>query len=164
MLLALFTLNSVCLLLAHITLSRLNLKFGWTKSGQKLLLGIFAGVVLFDVTTLFFFFSQSFSFFEQIYLLLLILLSLYVYFHVFNMSETARRIKILITIDQDVYSSAIDYSRQIDEPIKNRLERLKLLNQIEEVGGGLYLKSRLLLNLSKLISFFGNFYRAGSND
>lgn len=79
----------------------------------------------------------------------------YSYFHFFNMSETARRIKILleikksnkITIDdlQHIYSS--------DSIIKNRIERLLESGQIIKNDNKYYQNSFLLVLFANIISF-----------
>jgi len=95
---------------------------------------------------------------STIFYLLLVYNSLgYVYFHLFNMSDTARRIKLLILIAQgklqNIEEIEADYSPRA--MLKTRIERLLGMKQIEAVEDGrLVIKGSLLLNASQIINFW----------
>ncbi|HNR86841.1 MAG TPA: hypothetical protein PKM65_00705 [Spirochaetota bacterium] len=80
----------------------------------------------------------------------------YCYFHFFNMSETARRIRILvgvkggnITVMQDL-EKFYDY----ESTLSVRLKRLEQLSQIKQSGGAYSLDGSLLYRVSGLVVFF----------
>ncbi|GMR05077.1 MAG: hypothetical protein BMS9Abin23_1009 [Thermodesulfobacteriota bacterium] len=81
----------------------------------------------------------------------------YSYFHIFNMSETARRIRIL----HDIYSagrlkvSGVSASYNAEEMLANRLERLVAMRQIRSSGQLYVLDSRLLYYAAKITSAWG---------
>lgn len=81
----------------------------------------------------------------------------YAYFHVFNMSETARRIRILIEIFRhDTLPSRDlrgDYSPE--QMIRVRLDRLVKMGQVSRTPDGLYnIDSRLLVTAAKAMRLF----------
>jgi len=79
----------------------------------------------------------------------------YSYFHFFNMSETARRIKILIEIYKNKHLSikSLENQYKSDSMISIRLERLIGLGQIEEKDNKYILKGKILLIFVKLMYF-----------
>lgn len=79
----------------------------------------------------------------------------YCYFHIFNMSETARRIKILIEIMQKGALSAEDLklSYNTDLMIKYRLERLIGLKQIIKTNDNKYILSGKILLIGALFMY-----------
>ena len=98
-------------------------------------------------------------FWSGFYLVAVYLLMTYVYFHVFNMSETARRIRILaqghrsgkVVKDEMVQ----DYSPE--QMIDLRVERLEALGEIS-LRDGRYLPSRMrLLPAARMVFFLRRF-------
>jgi len=79
----------------------------------------------------------------------------YAYFHLFNMTETARRIKILSEIREKKYitkeSLTEDYKTNF--MIKTRLNRLLELNQIELCGEKYFACGKLLIFASLSIVY-----------
>ena len=75
--------------------------------------------------------------------------SAHLYFHVFNMSETARRIKCLLQIQKGVDPRAA-YSP--NEIVDKRIVRLLELGVIEKRDGELRLKKRALALLSMFLT------------
>lgn len=77
----------------------------------------------------------------------------YCYFHVFNMSETARRIKVLLEIDKgnSVNITNLNNSYTADLMIKNRLVRLTELKQVRKDNDKYILANRVLW-ISSLIN------------
>ncbi len=70
----------------------------------------------------------------------------YSYFHLFNMSETARRIRILYNIKRSPLIKAGELSAAYgsEDMLTNRLERLVALRQVRLSKGRYFLNSRLL--------------------
>ena len=81
----------------------------------------------------------------------------YSYFHVFNMSETARRIRILYEIynAKQLKISDIESLYGVDDMLLNRLERLLSTNQIKLSGDRYSLNSRSLYYTAKIIAGWG---------
>ena len=86
----------------------------------------------------------------------------YCYFHFFNMSETARRIRILTEIKKksSVASNELTNFYKSDFMIKTRLERLINLGQVRLIGNKyvlsakiLYLASIIVYNWRKILGF-----------
>ena len=77
----------------------------------------------------------------------------YSYFHFFNMSETARRIRILMEIrrEKSVSSKAVMENYNCDLVISNRLKRLVELRQIKLQDNKYVLCGKLLLACAVLI-------------
>jgi hypothetical protein len=79
----------------------------------------------------------------------------YSYFHFFNMSETARRIKILLEIRKNKYllveELTVDYKS--DFMVKTRLQRLLELNQIQLINGKYFIKNKVLLFAAIMVNF-----------
>lgn len=78
----------------------------------------------------------------------------HVYFHVFNMSETARRIRILISLVQGLPTSKLEGAYSSDGIIKVRLERLRSMGQISEVNGVYQTNPSLLLKIARAMKTF----------
>lgn len=71
----------------------------------------------------------------------------YSYFHVFNMSHTARRIQILI---QSIQATTKPLTYSPEEILERRMERLLAMGAIEEKQNRFYAKKGLLLCVSKV--------------
>jgi len=81
----------------------------------------------------------------------------YSFFHVYNMSETARRIKILSEIRAmgRLGTGELRSSYGAGEMLSNRLERLLVAGQIRESGGGYVLVSPLLYYAARAVNLWG---------
>jgi hypothetical protein len=81
----------------------------------------------------------------------------YSFFHVFNMSDTARRIKILSEIRAagSLRTSSLRSSYSSEEMLANRIERLLSSGQIRRSGSGYVLGSRLLYYAAKAVDLWG---------
>lgn len=79
------------------------------------------------------------------YMFFLYSFSAYTYFHVFNMSETSRRIRMLAAIDSQGLDRVGELEGIYDEDkmIRVRVDRLIALGQIREEGGMFYPKGLL---------------------
>ena len=80
----------------------------------------------------------------------------YFYFHFFNMSETARRIKILVSIYNKKIRGPKDFKAfyDTDKALSIRLKRLEQLGQLKKKGAVYMIKGRLLYYVSFLIPVF----------
>ena len=91
----------------HIFFSRINQKLKFFRTGQELLFYLFIFINILYLFTFAFFFHIKNHFSYFFYFLLLINLFYYSYFHFYNMTETARRIKILIMIINKVNNMSV---------------------------------------------------------
>ena len=83
----------------------------------------------------------------------------YAYFHLFNMSETARRIKILMAIsDRGLqFQSEVEEQYSPSDMIRQRLDRLEDMGQIRKDDEGNYLiSSRSLLGVAVIFRYARN--------
>lgn len=80
----------------------------------------------------------------------------YVYFHFFNMSETARRIKILTGIHarQFVTQSDVEAYYAGSSALHTRIKRLSDIGQLRLQNGRFQLNGRILLRAAQLIMVF----------
>lgn len=92
-----------------------------------------------------------------IYSLIVSLLLSYSYFHVFNMSETARRIRILyeIHVRGRLKAAELDRLYGAGEMLENRIERLVSMGQIRKDGDSYVLTSKILYFAALLIAGWG---------
>ncbi|MFH1222826.1 MAG: hypothetical protein V1647_00610 [Pseudomonadota bacterium] len=82
---------------------------------------------------------------------------IYFYFHFFNMSETARRIKILVGMYKKEIRTVADVNRfyNYDEALNVRLDRLVQLSQLQKVDNSRYVvDNRLFYVISLVIMSF----------
>lgn len=81
----------------------------------------------------------------------------YSYFHMFNMSETARRIRILYELYKTggLNTSALVKLYGVDNVLSVRVDRLISTGQIKKVDGRYILDGRLLYYSAKLLEFWG---------
>lgn len=88
------------------------------------------------------------------YLLLAYNAAAYAYFHLFNLGETGRRIRMLL----EVAEGGGDGSREsysAEAMVRQRLERLRQMGQAREHQGHWRLEGRLLLNIGKFVHAVG---------
>src|SRR5205085_5433876 len=81
----------------------------------------------------------------------------YFYFTLFNMSETARRIKVLLGIHSSKVKKLGDLAGyyDTDQALEVRLLRLEKLSQVKRLANGNYvIHSHLLYYVSFLVPFF----------
>ncbi len=81
----------------------------------------------------------------------------YSYFHLFNMSETARRIRILLEIyaSGKLTASGIASAYGASDMLDTRIERLLSTRQVRWQGGRLFLDGRLLYHAARVIVWWG---------
>lgn len=80
----------------------------------------------------------------------------YSYFHIYNMSETARRIRILRELYPDRVMSALELESGYNAigMLENRLERLVSTGQADERGDRYVLKGRLIRYAAKAVAWW----------
>ncbi len=88
-----------------------------------------------------------------LYLFLIYLLAGYVYFHFFNMSETARRVRLLIESSKTGSLNKADLKKLYphQDIVSVRIERLTALGELRRSGERYFLGNRVLLLPAKLI-------------
>jgi len=154
----LFFLFLPLIIFLHVFFSRINQKLGVFRTGQELLfyLLIFINILYFLISIFYLDFKISLSF--LLYFFLLINLFFYSYFHLYNMTETARRIKILIMIKANKASTLEDFLMNYDvkAQIESRLNRLVRLHQLSSKNDFYYLKSKVLLYVAIIFIFIKN--------
>ena len=85
-------------------------------------------------------------------LFLIYILAAYIYFHIFNMSRSARRIQILCKIDrQGMVKEELIKSIDGEDMVLSRLHRLTAWNQMEARDGRYIIKGRMLLFPEKIV-------------
>ena len=97
------------------------------------------------------------NFFEYLYIILTFNSIAYIYFHFFNMSETSRRIKILVGIKKGKIINIHDIQNyySYEKSLSLRLGRLEKMSQIKMVDKNSYvLQGRLLYVVSYVMIFF----------
>ena len=137
--------SPLILMVFHIIFVRLNkniLKLKISNQNSMILCEL-----ILNIPVIFIFYFLNRSFFAVVYAFLVYNSLGYAYFHFFNMSETARRIKILLEIKKNkaliIENLVQDY--QSDFMIKTRLQRLIELNQIKLINGKYFIKGKILL-------------------
>jgi hypothetical protein len=87
---------------------------------------------------------------------ILVYLSLgYTYFHLFNMSETARRIRLLYEIESGLYDPARGTGQAEATSIATRIERLEGLGQVQLRKGRYFIKGRTMLFGARVVWLWG---------
>lgn len=81
----------------------------------------------------------------------------YTYFHWFNMSETARRISILVRyVDSGELKAGPSYD--VTQIFSQRIERLREVGTLYQKGDGLFVKKGPLLIATRLILFWRSLF------
>jgi hypothetical protein len=80
----------------------------------------------------------------------------YSYFHLFNMSETARRVRVLSEINSagKLTTQEIITIYDMGDMFDVRINRLLSMKQIKQVGNSYVLKGRLLYYTAKIVSLW----------
>ncbi len=94
----------------------------------------------------------------SLYATLVFCLMSYTYFHFFNMSETARRIKMVIEIGKSdgLPAAALKGRYNAGLMVDNRIERLKAAGQICEKDGKFRLNARLIYYAALIVEWWGD--------
>lgn len=128
------------------------------KSPQSLLFWIIVTSNIFYLVTFFTCFDENTL--CLIYFLLIFNLYIYSYFHLFNMSETAQRIKILsLILDNKISNLNLDYN--IDTIVYNRLSRLIKLNWInfDTLKNTYVVKNRPILCVAIFFNLISGYFK-----
>ena len=142
--------------IAHLILRRIFRLFREREKRQKgPLLSSLLGMIVLPV--LFFLWTVNFKIYSRqelvlsgAYLLLIYGLSAYIYFHLFNMSETARRVKILALLaGGGLAPEELERHYSDQGAISIRLARLIALGQLRLDNGRYFLQDRSLLPFIK---------------
>lgn len=137
------------LIVLHAIAFRLNTRIKFAGSGQTLLLKCGALINFFLILSYIVVSHDSQDWlWGLVYLFIIFNGLLYIYFHFYNMSETARRIRLLIlihtghgAIDMDSVNSNYDVTNMV----QLRLQRLQAMGQISQSGGKYFAIGRLLI-------------------
>ncbi len=155
LIIALVLASPVLLLVFHILLARLVPFTNIRVSNQKL--AFYVAVLLnLPVLTLATF-IPGIDLSGYIYIFITVNALSFFYFQIFNMSETARRIKVLIGIRSGKVGSLNDLDRYYDtsSALDIRLERLEALSQVTKLPDGKYvIKGKFLYLGSYIIPLF----------
>jgi hypothetical protein len=79
------------------------------------------------------------------------LLLAHFYFHLFNMSETARRIKIVRLFYRNEDAGAVLGNYSPEELVEQRIERLLILRQVRSVEGKILPHGKLLILVARVM-------------
>jgi hypothetical protein len=155
LIIALIIVSPVLLLAFHVLLARLVPLTNIQVSNQKLAFytAVLLNVPVFILAT----FIPGMDWSGYIYVLMTVNALSFFYFQIFNMSETARRIKVLIGIRSGKVGSLNDLDRYYDtsSALDIRLERLEELSQVTKLPDGKYvIKGKFLYLGSYIIPLF----------
>jgi hypothetical protein len=89
-----------------------------------------------------------------VYLLLAYNAVAYAYFHLFNLGETGRRIRMLLEVADGTAPSA-DASYSAESMVRARLQRLEQMGQARRIGARWHLHGTLLLRIGKFVRAVG---------
>lgn len=119
---------------------------------KRALIAILVSLSLFSILWVFLGDGWMTSFYAFFYSLLVG----YSYFHLFNMSETSRRIKILVTLSGQSPLSLREMGQfyKEDEVVSVRMERLVDLGQVRQNGISYILSSRILYGPAVFMMWF----------
>lgn len=81
----------------------------------------------------------------------------YCYFHIFNMSETARRIRILheIKANEQLRITEVEAIYNAKDMFDVRVERLISMRQLKKYEGKYFIDGKLLYYAAKAVNFWG---------
>ena len=158
----LFSISSIIfLVLTHIIFFRIFNFFNQITSRQKFLINLIISLnfILFFILLYLnlILYSDLDLFYSSLYILLVFNLGAYIYFHIFNLSETGRRIKLLSTIKNNVKLNLIKLNKlySVENMIQNRINRLLSMNEIRLTRGKIYLNKSRLIVIAKFIKKLG---------
>ncbi len=144
------------LVLSHAIMVRWKIRSGVVFSGQVLLVKCNLVINILLILSFLAFVVSDARFSSAIYLMLTYNAFFYMYFHFFNMSDTARRIKLLLMI----YTNQIERPEDLNDKynsndmLTNRLERLEQMGQIRFENGAYQLNNYFLVMVALLISLW----------
>lgn len=146
------------LLISHVCVSR----FAKNLPPQNAaLLGIFFGLALSFAALFLTLPLHGLS--SAFYAATVLLSEAYIYFHFFNTSETARRIRILHEVKEQGFltEEQVQIIFERDDLIGTRLERMIALGQLGRAGDTYYLKGRLLFLGARIVTEWRKILKIG---
>lgn len=158
--------SPVIILLLHIILSRLVLAFKMNRPPQLIcVIAVLLGNILFLILLLFLCFivpqasdpvPAGVTVPSFLYAFIVYNLMGYTYFHIYNMSETARRVRILYDINSkgSLKKADIEKLYHKGDMVATRVERLLGLKQVKERGNAYVLDNRFLYYAALLLAFW----------
>lgn len=158
--------SPVIILLLHIILSRLALFFRTKRPPQFIcVMAVLFGNLFFLILLLFLCFiapgasdtvPAAVTVPSILYAFIVYNLMGYTYFHIYNMSETARRVRILYDINSKGRLKKADIEKfyHKGDMVAMRVERLLGLKQIKQKNGAYVLDARLLYYAALLLAFW----------
>lgn len=151
------------LIILHAISFRLNSRIKLAASGQILLIKNGALINIFLILT---YVGMTYENQECVWGLAYILIIFngltYMYFHFYNMSETARRIRLLVLIHTNSEVANVDSlnsSYDVTSMVSLRLQRLQAMGQISQSEGKYFIKARLLLIGALALNFWRKLLR-----
>jgi hypothetical protein len=153
MLIGVLLIYPLILMLVHVIFLRLSRKPVLSRQKQLVRIILIMDGIMLVVSLV----VMRFDAFFILYGFLVINAFAYAYFHFFNMSETARRIKLLVGIRKNriKYLQDIRQVYRYDQSLIIRLERLEQLSQIRQKTPDQYvLKGRLLYRIANVVFLF----------
>lgn len=160
--------SPVIILLLHIILSRVALASGMKRPPQFIcVIAVLFGNIFFFILLLFLCFnvpgtndtiSAPVIASSILYAFIVYNLIGYTYFHIYNMSETARRVRILYDINSKGRLKKADIEKLYHkgDMVAMRVERLLGLRQIKEKSGAYVLDNRLLYYAAILLALWSS--------
>lgn len=151
--LSIFCFSPICIVLVQAILNRV------CKNQNPQKLAVTSIIFAFPIFHIFaYFLTSSLHSYYIAYISLLYWFSAYTYFHLFNMSETARRIRLILMVGGKKSNQEPKPIFNAQEMIEVRLRRLASLNQIANKNGAyvrtgytLYFAATLIYGLSKVL-------------
>lgn len=146
-------LSPLFLFLFHLLVVRLGNRLLRGSSNQKVLILCTMASFMPFILLLFILFKDM-TVIDYLYSMLVYLSFSYFYFHFFNMSETARRIRLLVGISKGELKIVDDIKEfyNCNDSLANRLDRLIKLSQLKESRKGEYeIAGRTLLFAATVI-------------
>jgi len=145
--------SPLILMIFHICYIRLDKYIFKSKFSNQMIM-ILCELIL-NIPVLFITYSINKSFSALIYSFIVYNSLGYAYFHFFNMSETARRIKILLEIKKNNYLEIEELTKYYNCKVMVEKRRQRLLDsgQIQEIEGKFFIKSKILLFAAITVNF-----------
>ena len=141
----------LCLFFGHIVYFRsLNKN---NKGGSRQIQFMKFSLALIIIFIVVVYFNLDISDLSYVYLLGLWILTSYFIFHIFNLSQTGRRIRLLINILRHG-STRTSQEDGLTEVVERRINRLLEMEQIRETNDGYSIKSKTFLSIGLFLFHF----------
>jgi len=141
--------------LAHLLVEHIYFQFFPPVSRQKAVAIIGCAIIIsFSILV----FSLTHSVLDLLYVFIAVSGITHLYFHIYNFTETARRIRILVAKYQQRELKAYSPETMIDE----RIKRLTAMGSLEEVEGNFRVRRGLMLLVAFTFSLWGRLFGISS--